>query len=72
VGEVEYELWANENDALYINKTKDLQPEEENANIMVIKLANPDDGGRKIDRPAQEVTSRICAFGSLSDSSQNV
>jgi len=41
---VEYEIWANENDAIYINKTKNLQPEEENGNIMVIKLSGVEEG----------------------------
>ena len=42
-GELEYEIWADENDALYINKTKNLQPEPDNPNMMVIKLWNADD-----------------------------
>jgi hypothetical protein len=37
-GELEYELWYNENDALFINKIKNLQPEPVNANVIVIKL----------------------------------
>ena len=37
-GELEYEIWANENDAVFINKIKDLQPEPLDPNIIVIKL----------------------------------
>jgi hypothetical protein len=35
-GELEFEIWANENDALFINKIKDLQPGAHNPNIIVI------------------------------------
>jgi hypothetical protein len=38
-GELEYEIWADENDAVYISKTKDLAPEADNANIIVIKFS---------------------------------
>lgn len=37
-GELAYEIWANENDTIYINKTKNLAPEPDNANIIEIKL----------------------------------
>lgn len=37
-GILEYEVWANENDTIYIKKTKDLAPEEDNPNIMTIQL----------------------------------
>jgi hypothetical protein len=43
-GELAYELWANENDALHISKTINLQPKPDNPNIIVIKFANKDDG----------------------------
>lgn len=47
-GELEYELWADENDALYIIKTKSLQPEADNPNVMVIKIWD-EDGGEEED-----------------------
>jgi len=43
-GELAYEIWANENDTLYIKKTKNLAPEPDNPNIIVVKFANKDDG----------------------------
>jgi hypothetical protein len=42
-GELAYEIWANENDTLYINKAKNLAPEPDDANIMYIKLWSGDD-----------------------------
>ncbi|MDB4905076.1 MAG: hypothetical protein JWQ63_4357 [Mucilaginibacter sp.] len=46
-GELEYELWADENDALYINKTKSLQPEADNPNVIVIKIWDEDSGKKE-------------------------
>ncbi len=43
-GEVEYELWANKNDMVYVHKTKDLQAEEKNPNSITIKLWRAGDG----------------------------
>jgi len=43
-GELQYEIWANENDTIYINKTKNLAPEPDDANIMYIKLWSGDEG----------------------------
>jgi hypothetical protein len=43
-GEVEYGIWANGNDEVYIIKTKNLQPEEDNPNVIVIKFWNKDEG----------------------------
>ena len=37
-GELEYELWYNEKDALFINKIKNLQTAPDNPNVIVIKL----------------------------------
>ena len=39
-GELQYELWANEHDTLYISKIKNLQPETDNPNVFFIKLWN--------------------------------
>ena len=39
--ELEYEVWASENDTIFINKIKDLAPEVHNPNIIKIKLWNP-------------------------------
>ncbi len=43
--ELEYEVVADENDMVYIYKTKDLAPAEDNPNIMVIKVWNWETGG---------------------------
>ena len=43
-GELEYELWADENDALHIIKTKNLQPEADNPNVIEIKIWDEDQG----------------------------
>ena len=43
-GQLEYEVWANDNDTIYINKIKNLQPEADIPNIIVIKLWSEDDG----------------------------
>ncbi|MFI5138160.1 MAG: hypothetical protein ACHQIM_10045 [Sphingobacteriales bacterium] len=43
-GELEYEIWADENDALYISKTNDLAPKQLNPNIITIKFSNWIDG----------------------------
>jgi hypothetical protein len=37
-GELEYELWANEQGSLYINKIKTIEPEPEKPNVITIKL----------------------------------
>jgi len=42
--ELEYEIWADGNDTLYITKTKDLQPEEDNPNIIEIKIWSENKG----------------------------
>jgi len=42
--ELEYEIWADENDAIYIIKTKNLAPEADKANIIVIKLVGKNMG----------------------------
>jgi len=36
-GELEYEIWANDKDALFINKIKDLPQEPVDPNIIMIK-----------------------------------
>ena len=41
--ELEYELWADENDALHIIKTKSLQPEPDNSNVIEIKVWSEED-----------------------------
>ena len=38
-GEMAYEVWADEQDNVHIRKTEDLAIEEDDANIMVIKLS---------------------------------
>lgn len=38
-GEMAYEVWADEQDRIHIRKTEDLAVEEDNPNIMVIKLS---------------------------------
>jgi len=43
-GELAYEIWSNENDTIYINKTKNLAPEPDDANIMYIKFWSGDNG----------------------------
>ncbi len=43
-GQLEYELWADENDRVCISKTKDLAPEADNLNIMVIRFSGADVG----------------------------
>jgi len=42
--ELEYELYADENCTLYINKTKDMAPEVDNPNSIVFKMWTTDDG----------------------------
>jgi hypothetical protein len=42
-GELQYEIWANENDTLYINKTKDLAPTPDDLNVIEIRLWGGDD-----------------------------
>ena len=42
--ELEYEIWADGNDTLYITKTKDLQPEPDNPNVIWINVWNKDKG----------------------------
>jgi len=42
-GELEYEIWANENDTIYINKTKNLTPEPDDADIIEIRLWSKED-----------------------------
>jgi hypothetical protein len=37
-GELEFEIWADENDTLYINKTKDLASPVDETNIITIRL----------------------------------
>jgi hypothetical protein len=37
--ELEFEIWADDNDILYISKTSDLAPPPEEANIITIKIA---------------------------------
>jgi hypothetical protein len=37
-GELEYEIWANEQGRLYINKIKTIAPEPEKPNVITIKL----------------------------------
>jgi hypothetical protein len=39
-GELEYELWANENDDVFIGKIRDLPQGADNPNVMVIKCWN--------------------------------
>jgi hypothetical protein len=41
-GELEYEIWANENDQIFIGKIRDLPQEADNPNIIVIKCSNGD------------------------------
>jgi hypothetical protein len=43
-GELEYELWAGDGDVVYIHKTKDLAPEEDNPNVMVIRFSGAVEG----------------------------
>ncbi|HWZ22023.1 MAG TPA: hypothetical protein VNW06_05180 [Cytophagaceae bacterium] len=43
-GQLEYEVWADENDRVYINKTNDIAPEADNANVIVIKFSGADEG----------------------------
>jgi hypothetical protein len=50
-GQVEYQLWTDENDAIHIRKTMDLKPEEVNPNIIFIKFSGFDGGG--IDLPEE-------------------
>jgi len=38
-GEMAYEVWADEQDRIHISKTEDLVAEEDDANIIVIKLS---------------------------------
>ena len=38
-GELEYEIWANENDQVFIGKVRDLQPPVHNPNIIEIKCS---------------------------------
>jgi hypothetical protein len=38
-GELEYEVWITENDVVCITKTRDLEPEPENPNVILIKLS---------------------------------
>jgi hypothetical protein len=40
-GELKYEIWADEHDALYISKPKNLQPAPDNPNVITIKLWQP-------------------------------
>jgi len=40
---LEYELWADENDALHIIKTQSLQPEPDNPNVIEIKVWSEED-----------------------------
>jgi hypothetical protein len=42
-GELAYEIWSNENDTIYINKTKDLAPEPDDLNVIEIRLWNKGD-----------------------------
>jgi len=39
-GELEYEIWANENDQVFIGKIRDLQPPVPNPNVIEIKCWN--------------------------------
>ena len=41
-GELEYEIWANENDDVFIGKIRDLPQEAVNPNVIVIKCWNGD------------------------------
>ncbi|SHM99555.1 hypothetical protein [Mucilaginibacter sp. OK098] len=43
-GELEYEIWANEKDDLFIGKIRDLPQEPENPNIIYIKCWKDDKG----------------------------
>ena len=43
-GQLEYEAWADENDRVYVNKTKDVAPEADNPNIMVIRFSGAVEG----------------------------
>jgi hypothetical protein len=38
--EAEYAIWTDENTGLYIDKTKDLNPEPDDPNTMIIKLSD--------------------------------
>jgi len=38
-GEMEYAVWADEQHRIHISKTEDLEAEEDNANVMVIKFS---------------------------------
>ena len=38
-GEMAYEVWADERDSIHISKTEDLAAEEDDTNIIVIKLS---------------------------------
>jgi len=50
--ELEYEIWADENDQLTITKINSLQPEEDDPNVIVIKFGHGKnyDVGRKIGK----------------------
>jgi len=42
-GELAYEIWANENDTIYISKTKNLAPEPDDNDFIEIKVWSKDD-----------------------------
>jgi len=42
-GELAYEIWANENDILYISKIEDLAPDPDDLNVIEIRLWSKDD-----------------------------
>lgn len=50
-GEVSYDIWANEHDAVYVCKAEDLAPLPDDPNLIVIKLSQGFFGGeRKAER----------------------
>lgn len=54
-GELAYDVWANENGTVFIEKTADLAPEPDNPNIIVIKFSEGCFGdGKKVGKMGKE------------------